>query len=290
LTHNPVYRPEDLEDLEEKMSKSRIGLTGSLAALIAWTLVIATPDLSAQSQAPAAAPAQLGVLAPANLAKPRPKAPFDLTGTWLHNTPGATERFDPPEGFKLTPQGQVHYDANQKAIKEGKVYRNDIGLCWPAGMPIMMTRAWPVSMIQLPNSIFMIQELMNAVRIIYMDGRRHTDPDIVVPSFAGESIGRWEGDTLVIETKHFVADHHWIHDRLGIPGSDALHIVERIRMIDKGMRLEIEFSLTDPKNWEGTWKITKNWRRVDDRDIAENDCLPDLNEHMPSVRSGANVR
>ena len=53
-------------------------------------------------------------------------------------------------------------------------------------------------------------------------------------------------------------------------------------MIEKGMRLEIEFSLTDPKNWVGTWKITKHWRRVDDRDIAEVECLPDLNEHMPS--------
>lgn len=274
------------------MSTSRICRMGSMAAFVAMIFVVASPDVSTQAQTakPAAAPAApLGILAPANIAKPRPKAPFDLTGTWLHNSPTG-ERFDPPAGFKLTPAGQAHYDAAQKATKEGKVYRNDIGLCWPAGLPIMMTRAWPVSMIQLPNSIFMIQELMNAVRIIYMDGRRHTDPDIVVPSFAGESIGHWEGDTLVIETKNFVNDHHWIHDRLGIPGSDALHIVERIRMIDNGTRLENEFALTDPKNWEGTWKITKFFRRVDNRDIAENDCLPDLNDHMPSVHSGANVR
>ena len=165
------------------------------------------------------------------------------------------------------------------------MYRNDIGLCWPAGLPIMMTRVWPVSMIQMPTSIFMISELMDSFRIIYMDGRTHTDPDIAVPSFNGESIGRWEGDTLVIQTKNFVNDHHWIHDRLSIPASDALHIVERIWMIENGMRLEIEFSLTDPKMWEGTWKITKFWRRVDDRDISEVECLPDLNEHMPIVKS-----
>jgi hypothetical protein len=276
------------------MTKSRIGVIGSMAAVVGFTLGVASSDLSAQSQAPApapaAAPAQLGILAPANLAKPRPKAPFDLTGTWMHNTPGATERFDPPAGFKLTREAQVHYDAAQKATKEGKVYRSDIGLCWPPGLPIMMTRAWPVSMIQLPNSIFMIQELMNSMRIIYMDGRGHTDPDIAVASFNGESIGRWEGDTLVIDTTNFVADHHWIHDRLSIPASDELHIVERIRMIENGTRLEIEFSLTDPKSWEGTWKITKQWRRVDDRDIAEIECLPDLNEHMPSVKSDANIR
>ena len=274
------------------MSNWRIVQMGSIAAFAVWTLGVASSDLSAQSQAPAPAPApaQLGVLAPANLAKPRPKAPFDLTGTWMHNTPGATERFDPPAGFKLTPAAQVHYDAAQKATKEGKVYRSDIGLCWPPGLPIMMTRAWPVSMIQLPTSIFMIQELMNSMRIVYMDGRGHTDPDIAVPSFNGESIGHWEGDTLVIDTTNFVADHHWIHDRLSIPASDELHIVERIRMIENGMRLEIEYSLTDPKSWVGTWKITKQWRRVDDRDIAEIECLPDLNEHMPSVKSDANIR
>ncbi len=267
------------------MSKSRICRMGSLAAFGAMFLVVASPDVSTQSQEPA----RLGVLAPANLAKPRPKAPFDLTGTWLHNSPNG-ERFDPPEGFKLTPEAQVHYDAGLKAVKEGKVYRNDIGLCWPAGVPIMMTRVWPVSMIQMPTSIFMISELMNSLRIIYMDGRTHTDPDIAVPSFNGESIGRWEGDTLVIETKNFVNDHHWIHDRRSIPASDALHIVERIRMIENGMRLEIEFSLTDPKMWEGTWKITKFWRRVDDRDISEVECLPDLNQHMPTVKSEFNVR
>jgi len=265
------------------MSKSRVGLLAA-GAVMALAFAVVGSDLSAQFQPPGS----LGALAPANLAKPRPKPPFDLTGTWLHG--GQSERFDPPAGFKLTPEAQKHYDAAQKATKEGKVYRNDIGLCWPAGMPIMMTRVWPISMIQLPTSIFMISELMNSLRIVYLDGRPHTDPDIAVRSFNGESIGRWEGDTLVIDTTNFVADHHWIHDRLGIPASDALHIVERIRMIEGGRRLEIEFTLTDPKSWVGDWKMTKGWNRVDDRDIAEVECLPDLNQHMPTVHSGDNVR
>jgi hypothetical protein len=265
------------------MSKSRIGRMG-MAVLVAATVIGGALELSAQFQPPG----ELGALAPANIAKPRPKPPFDLTGTWLHG--GSPERFDPPEGFKLTPEGQKHYDAAQQATKEGKIYRNDIGLCWPAGMPIMMTRVWPIAMIQLPTAIFMISELMNSMRIVYLDGRKHTDPDIAVRSFNGESIGRWEGDTLVIDTKHFVDDHHWIHDRLGIPGSDELHIVERVRMIDGGKRLEIEYTLTDPKIWVGDWKMTKYWNRVDDRDIAEVECLPDLNEHMPTVRSQDHVR
>jgi hypothetical protein len=265
------------------MRKFWIGRFG-LAAMMGLALHYSASDSSAQFQPPGA----LGALAPANIAKPRPKAPFDLTGAWLHG--GEGERFDPPAGFKLTPEAQKHFDAAEKATKEGKIYRNDIGLCWPAGMPIMMTRVWPVAMIQLPTAIYMISELMNSMRIVYLDGRPHTDPDIAVRSFNGESIGRWEGDTLVIDTTNFVDEHHWIHDRLGIPGSDALHIVERVKMIDQGKKLEIEYTLTDPKMWVGDWKMVKHWNRVDDRDIAEVECLPDLNDHMPSVHSADQVR
>src|SRR5436190_294047 len=265
------------------MSKAWIGRLG-MAGLVMLGVIVVASDLSAQFQPPGA----LGALAPANIAKPRPKAPFDLTGAWLHG--GESERFDPPAGFKLTPEAQKHFDAAAQATKDGKLYRNDIGLCWPAGVPIMMTRVWPVSMIQLPTSIFMISELMNSLRVVYTDGRQHTDPDIAVRSFNGESIGRWEGDTLVIDTTNFVDEHHWIQDRTGIPASDALHIVERIKMVNAGKTLEIEYTLTDPKNWVGDWKMTKHWNRVDDRDIAEVECLPDLNEHMPTVHSTDNIR
>jgi hypothetical protein len=265
------------------MSKFGIHRVG-MATLVAFTLIFSAADLSAQFQ-PAGS---LGALAPANIAKPRPKPPFDITGAWLHG--GESERFDPPAGFKLTPEAQKHFDAAAQATKEGKLYRNDIGLCWPAGVPIMMTRVWPVAMIQLPTAIYMISELMNSMRIVYLDGRPHTDPDLAVRSFNGESIGRWEGDTLVIDTTNFVDEHHWIHDRLGIPASDALHIVERIKMQEQGKRLEIEYTLTDPKMWVGDWKMVKHWNRVDDRDISEVECLPDLNEHMPTVHSKDNIR
>src|SRR5262252_1783901 len=249
----------------------------SLVAFVAYGLVTAVSDVSAQFQAPGS----LGALAPANLAKPRPKPPFDLTGTWLHGGgPDNGFRFSPPTGFKLTPEAQVHYDAARKAQGEGKVYRDDIGQCWPAGLPVIMTRVWPIAMIQLPTAIYMVSEFMNSFRVIYLDGRPHTDPDIAVGSFNGESIGKWEGDTLVVDTKYFVPDHHWIDS--GVPGSDALHIVERMKMIDGGKTLSIEYTMSDPKGWEGEWKMTKRWQRVDDRDIAEVECLPDLNDHMPT--------
>ncbi len=240
---------------------------------------------------PMAAAAQLGALAPENLARPRPAPPFDLTGTWQHDIgqPGSW-RFI-PEAFTLTPEAQAHYDAGEAARAEGNVYRDDIGQCWPAGLPLIMTRVWPIAMIQLPTAVYMISHFMNSLRIIYLDGREHTDPDLVVPSFNGESIGRWEGDTLVVDTRHFVGHHHWM-DQGGasIPASDALRIVERVRLIDDGTRLEIEYTMTDPKSWEGDWVMTKWFDRQDETDITEVECWPDLNDYMPSTRSESQVR
>ena len=174
----------------------------------------------------------MSALAPANLAKPRPKPPFDLTGNWfidVSQNPNAW-RFGPPYP-KLTAAAQKHFDAAKKyAAEEGKVYRDDIGQCWPAGLPLIMTRYWPMAMIQIPTAIYMVSGFMNSVRIVYLDGRTHTDPDIIVRTYNGESIGRWEGDTLVVDTVGFRGDHHWM-DQGGaaIPAGEQLHIVERIR-------------------------------------------------------------
>ena len=256
--------------------------TGLIAAVLALLPTVAAP------QAPLA---QLSALAPENLAKARPKAPFDLTGNWfIDNSPGIQGwLFGPATIPKLTPNAQKHRDAYLQAIKEGKVYRDDIGQCWPAGVPIIMTRVWPIAMIQLPTAIYMVSEFMNSLRTVFLDGRSHTDPDIVVRTFNGESVGHWEGDTLVVETKNFIDDeHHWVDQ--GVPASGELKIVERIRLINDGRQLEIAMTLTDPKNWEGEWKGVRRWNRVNDIDVEEVECRPDLNEHLQSTSSKVQVR
>jgi hypothetical protein len=248
---------------------------------------------AAPAQPAAASPAEpLSSLAPENLNRPRPKPPFDLTGNWFISgrVPGGGWLFGrTPEVLPtLTPNAQKHFDAYAAAAKEGKVYRDDIGQCWPAGMPIIMTRVWPIAMIQLPTSIYMISEFMNSLRVIHLDGRQHTDPDIVVRTFNGESIGRWEGDTLVIDTRHFTdLDKHWVDQ--GIPASRDFRMIERYRMID-GTTLEGEWTLIDPQNWEGEWTGTRRWNRVNDHDIQEVVCLPDLNEHLRSTSSDVHIR
>jgi hypothetical protein len=234
----------------------------------------------------------MSALAPANIAKSRPASPFDLTGNWFIDVSESPDawRFGPPYP-KLTAAAQVHFDASQRAAKEGKVYRDDIGQCWPAGLPLIMTRYWPMAMIQIPTAIYMVSGFMNSLRIVYLDGRAHTDLDIIVRSFNGESIGHWEGDTLVVDTIGFRPDHHWM-DQGGasIPAGEQLHIVERIRLVNDGKQLEIEYTMTDPEYWEGDWKSTKRFNRVDDVDIQEVSCLPDLNEHLQSTTSKAQVR
>ena len=260
-----------------------------LTTAFAWLLVSANGSLVAQGQAPAAPPAQPSALSLANLAKPRPKPPFDLTGMWQHDGRANKWQFV-PEKFTLTPEAQVHYDKGVEALKNGGVYRDDIGQCWPAGLPLIMTRVWPIAMIQLPTVIYMISHFENSVRIIYLDGRPHTDPDVVVRTFNGESIGRWEGSTLVVDTIYFPGHHHWM-DQGGasVPASQDLHIVERFQMTPGGT-LDIEYTMTDPKNWVGEWKMTKTFRRREEADISEVQCLPDLNEHLPATRSKALVK
>jgi hypothetical protein len=271
------------------------------ALLVAIGLAAATtyaqaPAGRGQGAGRGAAPVQQGpaeplsALAPENLAKPRPKAPFDLTGNWFiqGGVQGWLFGRTPNVLPKLTPAAQKHFDAYTAALKEGKVYRDDIGKCWPAGMPVMMTRVWPIAMIQLPTAIYMISEFMDSLRTIYLDGRQHTDPDIVVRTFNGEAVGRWEGDTLVVETKNFTdLDKHWVDQ--GIPASKDFRMIERYKLINNNV-LEGEWTLIDPQNWEGEWKGTRRWNRVNDHDIQEVVCLPDLNEHLQSTSSSVHVR
>jgi hypothetical protein len=257
-------------------------------ASLALALAVHPEPLRAQAATPV--PTRLSALAPENLAKPRPKPPFDLTGNWfIDNSPGIQGwLFGPATIPKLTPAAQKHRDAYLKAAAEGKVYRDDIGQCWPAGVPIIMTRVWPIAMIQTPTAIYMISEFMNSLRTVFLDGRPHTDPDLVVRTFNGESVGRWEGDTLVVETKNFIDDeHHWIDQ--GVPASGELKIIERIRMLSPN-QLEIAMTLTDPKMWEGEWKGVRRWNRVNDIDVEEVECRPDLNEHLQSTSSKVHVR
>jgi len=226
-----------------------------------------------------------GALAPQNLGKARPKAPFDLTGTWFVDLRKSflDFQFGPPYP-EFSAAGQQAMKDAAAARAANKPFRDSIGECYPAGMPMIMTRVWPIAMVQKPTVIFMIAGFMNSVRIIYLDGRKFSDPNIVVPSYNGESIGHWEGKTLVVHSKYFEPNQHWID--AGLPISDQFEMTERMQLLEKGHILQIEYVMTDPKSWTGEWRSTKRWIRQDYSDIYEVECLPNLNQHLPSTEEG----
>ena len=251
------------------------------AAVSAACVLTALPARAQKAAAPAE---QLGALAPANLKKPRPKAPFDMTGTWFVDLSKGfdTWRSGPPYP-KFKGEAAQAYIESEAAKKEGKSYRDWIGQCYPSGMPVIMTRVWPIATIQLPTAIYMVSGFENSLRIIYLDGRKHTPVDEVVRTYDGESIGRWEGDTLVVDTRAMISDKHVIDD--GLPISDDFRIIERFRLTNNGQTLEDTWTLIDPNNWEGEWTSKHYWKRQDDTDITEVECLPNLNEHLPATAS-----
>ncbi len=220
----------------------------------------------------------LGAFDKANLETPRPKPPWDITGAWTMKNEPATGGFNFIPLPKFKPEAQKIYDDYLKATAEGKAYRDDTAQCWPYGMPKWLTRVWPIEFMQYPTVIVGVQGLFNSVRQIYLDGRGHTDPDLLEPSYNGDSVARFEGDTLVIDTTGFEAKRHWITH--GITLSDQLHIIERIRMAADRNSFTDELTMIDPVNWVGEWKNTKTYVRLHGQDVVESHCLPDLNEHI----------
>jgi hypothetical protein len=188
---------------------------------------------------------------------------------------------------KLKPAAQALYDEGLRANAQGKAFRDDTGACWPYGMPKWWNRVWPIQFLQYPTVIVAIQGLENSVRWIYLDGRGHANPDLIEQTYNGDSVGRWEGDTLVVDTADLQPKRHWVMQ--GIPVSDKFHIVEKIRMAKDHQSLTVELIMTDPENWEGEWRSKKTMEPVKGEDPVEGHCLPDLNEHILATDAAHNA-
>ena len=155
----------------------------------------------------------------------------DLSGVWLPaiQTDGG---FAKPE-----PLPWAAAVLKQREEDHGKDIPS--GHCLPLGV-IMSTFVFPYQLIQAPKALVMLYE-GEFPRQVYMDGRRHPkDPN---PTWLGHSIGRWEGDTLVVDTVGFNGKV-WV-GMPGLPSSEMLHITERYTRPDMG-HLEVEITVDDP--------------------------------------------
>jgi hypothetical protein len=108
------------------------------------------------------------------------------------------------------------------------------------------------------------------MRIIYMNAAGH--PKDLAPSDYGHSIGRWEGDTLVVDTIGF-NDKTFV-DNYRTPHTTQLHVIERFRMINDGKSLEVNIKVEDPGAYNMPWTARSTWRRVHPGLLIEDLCEP----------------
>jgi hypothetical protein len=144
---------------------------------------------------------------------------------------------------------------------------NPTAQCLLSGIPFGELLPFPSKFIQTPGLIVILLEADGAVRQIFTDGRKHTpDPQ---PSWLGYSIGKWEGDSLVVETTGF-NDKGWL-DAFGHPRSEALHLEERYRRRDFG-HLDVQVTFEDAKMYTRPFSIRYTLDLIPDSEIAEYVC------------------
>jgi hypothetical protein len=161
-------------------------------------------------------------------------------------TPWAADKFKvvrPPFGAK-----QTFNDTNDPVQR----------YCDPPGVPRIYMYPWEMTFIQTPRIVYILYEYTKVWRAIYMDRDHPKDPDT---SWMGDSVGKYEGDTFVIDTIGF-NDKTWL-DQTGHPHSDALHVVERFRRLDHD-KLELSVTIEDPKAYTKTFSATKDYQLTTD--------------------------
>jgi hypothetical protein len=151
-------------------------------------------------------------------------------------------------------------------VDEGFSLYNRTSRCWQPGIPTLNISPGRTYFLQTPKEVSIIWQRDQIVRHVYLDQQHSANPK---PSWNGESIGHYEGDTLVVDTiglttKSFV-------DLYRTPHSEKLHVVERFRMIDGGKKLQVEMTIDDPASFKQPWKGTKVWEKITTQPSAKGD-------------------
>jgi len=205
-----------------------------------------------------------------------------LTGTWIsagmraapaaNDTQGSGARsaqagggVEPP----LKPQYLTEWRARAKLAQEkearGEPPFEDWVACLPTGVPSMMNAIFPIEVLETPGQVTIVAELFNQTRRIYL-GKAQTPADDTEPSYFGRSVGKWEGDTLVVDTVA-VKENARYRD---VPHSPNRRITERIKRV--GDILEDQVTIVDPEYLTGPWTFTIRNRKYPDYEMREYVC------------------
>jgi hypothetical protein len=182
----------------------------------------------------------------------------DLSGVWMRDAPPATaaqywiyelNQEEPP----MTEWGKAQFKAAKSSFGAheyplGETNDPVLRHCDPPGVPRVYMHPFPFQFIQTPGEIVMLFEVDSLRREIYTDGKPRDAG--LVPLWMGSSIGRWEGDTLVVDTINF-NEKTWI-DRIGHPHSDQLHVIERFRRTAHDHLVD-DITIDDPKAYTKPW-------------------------------------
>ena len=210
--------------------------------------------------------------------------PHDLTGVWS-GTPADLSANGTTLNMKAvppyTPYGQKLADATVSDSAEWNS-KDPMNVCDPLGFPRSSTYNYGIEFGYLPGRTIEFFEIGHYWRDIWTDGRK-LPPNPPIPRFYGYAVGRWEGDTFVVESNGY-DDKSWIEQdqrrqnpqkrQAGFPHSDEMQVVERYKRVNYGL-LQIEITITDPKVYTAPWKSGPSFIVLSpNSELGEHTCVP----------------
>ena len=188
-------------------------------------------------------------------------------------TPGTRER--PPFNAKW----EAKYLANIEKVKTDR-FPDPVTTCGtPHGMPRALNVPDAYEFVATPKQTWLLMENGPNIIRVYTDGRSHLGPDDIWPTYSGDSVGHWEGDTLVFDTIGLKGEDGTIVDRTGIVLSSKAHVMTRMRRLDQNT-MQADITVEDPEALTRPWSVTKQYRRLEgdirvmDYACAENNRNP----------------
>ena len=176
----------------------------------------------------------------------------------------------------LLPWTREHLRKVNERSLSGKVVAIPKERCWPVGVPaFLLLPATPVYFLQTPKQVSMVWMQDHQVRRVYLDVPHSANPK---PSWFGESVGHYEGDTLVVDTIGLSAKTYV--DNYQTPHTEQLHVIERFRMIEDGKMLEVNVHVEDPGAFTTPWNALQRYRRMDRSPLSEIVCAENNDDHF----------